>query len=101
VKNAPSLAGPRPSPPGAVRAQASHFDVKTPLAGETPDPNAACGWKLFGNAAERSNPTLLETGFDNFVRSDFYMDLWQDCRKSTNQEIGFGNVDKPDFCCPE
>ena len=35
-EKAPPLAGPRPSPPGAVRAQASRFDVKTPLAGELP-----------------------------------------------------------------
>lgn len=36
LKKAPPAAGPRPSPPSAVRAQASHFDVKTPLAGEIP-----------------------------------------------------------------
>ncbi len=37
-EKAPPLAGPWPSPPPAVRAQASRFDVKTPLAGEIPCP---------------------------------------------------------------
>ncbi len=36
MEKAPPTAGPRPSPPGAVGAQASRFDVKTPLAGGIP-----------------------------------------------------------------
>jgi hypothetical protein len=86
---------------------------KRRLQGIPPVPNAACGRKLFGNAAERSALTfcqhcqkvyanvLIKIGFDKLVRPDFYVDLWQDCRKSTEPPIGFGNVAEPDFFCPE
>jgi hypothetical protein len=46
---------------------------------------------------------LDKIGFDKFdklVRPDFYVDFWQDCRKSTEPLTGFGNVAEPDFFCP-
>jgi hypothetical protein len=85
---------------------------KRRLQGIPPDPNAACGRKLFGNIAERSALTfcqhcrkvyaniLTKSGLTN-LSDPIFLDLWQDCRKSTEPLTGFGNVAEPDFFCLE
>ena len=86
LRKASPAAGPRPSPPGGGEgAQASHFDVKTPLAGENPlTPMPPAGGNFSATLPKGQTQYHQKTGFDNLVRSDFHMDSWQDCRKSTN-----------------
>ena len=105
------LAVMKPTPSVAALAQASHFDVKTPLAGEIPCPQCRLRAVTFRQHCRKVCANLLTTlsgsvvltaiESNKIVRSDFYMDSWQDCRKSTNWETGFGNGAKPDLCCPE
>lgn len=71
--------------PGGEGAQASRFDVKTPLAGEIPWPlcrlRAVTFWqccrKVGANILKHCQEvvSLAAIGFDKIVRPDFHVDL--------------------------
>ena len=62
-EKAPPLAGPRPSPPPAARAQASRFDVKTPLTREIPWPQCRLRAVTFWQSCRK----VWSEHFDNIV----------------------------------
>ena len=99
------LAGTKPTPPWAALAQASHFDVKTPLAGGIPltpmPPAGGTFWQECRKVNRRGGllailPEVLPfvRRFDNSINpSSRSMDAPPFPLKQKNR---FGNIAKPD-----